>query len=62
MLKDPTQEWANQLNLAFTSNLFKPDSPFFMKLAKVWEKEAEMEESMSFIVPDVKKLNNPKLL
>ena len=61
MIKDPNVDWSKHLNLAFTSQLFKMDSPFFMKLGKVWEKEAELEESLSFIEDEAKKINNKSL-
>lgn len=46
------RDWSETLNLAFCSKIFKPDAPFFIRLGKVWEKEAELEENLSLLVPE----------
>jgi hypothetical protein len=47
-----SRDWNEALNLAFCSKIFKPDSPFFTRLGKIWEKEAELEENISMIIPE----------
>lgn len=33
-------DWYEELSLAFCTKIFKPESPFFDKLGKVWLQEA----------------------
>ena len=41
------QDWGEELSLVFCSKIFKPDAPFFNRLAKVWDQESALEEATS---------------
>ena len=50
------------MNLAFVTKVFKPDSPFFVNLGRVWELEAQLEELISLIVPEATKTKNQLII
>ena len=39
--------------------MFKPESPFFNSLGKIWEVEAQLEELASLLIPESNKTKNP---
>ena len=47
-----------QLGLAFCTKIFKPEMPFFEKLARIWSVEAELEETVSLLLPQAKGTGN----
>lgn len=51
-------DWYDKLNMGFVTKVFKPDSPFFSNLGKIWELEANLEEIISLLVPEAKKTKN----
>eukprot|EP00349_Pseudokeronopsis_sp_Brazil_P011726 CAMPEP_0202979840 /NCGR_PEP_ID=MMETSP1396-20130829/85886_1 /ASSEMBLY_ACC=CAM_ASM_000872 /TAXON_ID= /ORGANISM="Pseudokeronopsis sp., Strain Brazil" /LENGTH=66 /DNA_ID=CAMNT_0049719455 /DNA_START=271 /DNA_END=471 /DNA_ORIENTATION=- len=49
--------------MAFVTKIFRPDSPFFHNLGKIWELEAQLEEVVSLLQPEAKKArSNPVAL
>ena len=55
-------EMSEALNLKFCAKIFKPDSPFFLRLAQIWGLEADLEEVLSLIVPEANRTKNPLLI
>lgn len=55
-------EMSEALNLKFCAKIFKPDSPFFQRLAQIWGLEADLEEILSLMVPEANKTKNPLLI
>jgi len=55
-------DWNEQLNLAFCTKVFNPESAFFKKLGHIWELEAELEELVSLIVPEAIRTKNLLLI
>lgn len=55
-------EMMEALNLKFCAKIFKPDSPFFQRLASIWDLEADLEESLSLLIPEAQKTKNPMLI
>ena len=51
--------WHERLNLAFASKIFKADGPFFLRLGRIWELEAQIEELVSLLVPEADRSKNP---
>ena len=60
--KTNQKDWNEALNLSFCTKLFKPDSNYFTRLGKVWEKEAELEENISLIIPEAQRTKHPIII
>jgi hypothetical protein len=51
-------KWHDRLNMRFFSKVFTPDSPLFLKMGKIWELEAHLQEVLSLLIPEANRTNN----
>lgn len=51
-----------QLNLAFCTKVFNPEAPFFKKLGSIWDLQAQLDELLSLIGPEVQRSKNNLLI